>query len=259
MILSKYKLIFPTFTDHTELHSMTVVDSCGRIIGVEQVKKLNADEIYILLAACYFHDVGMGVSDKDYDEFAAKLEERDFFAMHPGATKAEFIRTYHHEFSGLFIEKYADLFDIPTPEHLFAIKQVSRGHRKTDLYDERSYPTDYKLPNGNTVCLPYLAALIRLADEIDVVATRNPLVLYDIGDISDEIELRENKKLMAVRSMYMTESAFVLSYQTDDKGIVKAIDEMVVKMQQTLDYCRDVVHKRTDFTISQNRVIAKRL
>ena len=259
MILSKYKLLFPEYTDHTELHSMTVVDSCGRLIGSSQIDKLNADEIYILLAACYFHDVGMGVSDKDYEEFAAKLEERSYFEVHPNDTRADFVRTYHHEFSGLFIEKYADLFDIPSPEHLFAIKQVSRGHRKTDLYDERTYPTNYKLPNGNTVCLPYLAALIRLADEIDVVATRNPLVLYDIDDITDEIELVENKKLMAVQSMYMTESAFVLSYLTDDENIAKAIEEMVVKMQKTLDYCRDVVHKRTDFTISQSRVITKRI
>ena len=181
--------------------------------------------------------------------------------MHPGATKADFIRAYHHEFSGLFIEKYAGLFDIPTPEHLFAIKQVSRGHRKTDLFDEKSYPTDYRLPNGNTVCLPYLAALIRLADEIDVVATRNPLVLYDVSDviITHEDSIMENKKLKAVESMYMTESAFVLSYSTEEEKVSEAIIEMGEKMQNTLDYCRDVVHKRTGFEIKQNRIILKRI
>ena len=41
-ILSNYKLIFPTFTDHTELHSLNVIDFCNRIIG-EQIEKLNAD------------------------------------------------------------------------------------------------------------------------------------------------------------------------------------------------------------------------
>ncbi len=50
--LSKYKLIFPEFSDHTNLHSMTVVDFCNRLIG-SQIDRLNADEIYILLTGCY--------------------------------------------------------------------------------------------------------------------------------------------------------------------------------------------------------------
>ena len=31
--LSNYKLIFPQFTDHTMLHSMTVIDFCNKLIG----------------------------------------------------------------------------------------------------------------------------------------------------------------------------------------------------------------------------------
>ena len=42
-ILSNYKLIFPTFTDHTELHSMNVIGFCSRIIGQENIQKLNED------------------------------------------------------------------------------------------------------------------------------------------------------------------------------------------------------------------------
>ena len=73
-----------------------------------------------------------------------------------------------------------------------------------DLMDEEAYPSRYQLPNGSCVCLPYLASIIRLADEVDVVATRNPLVLYDIDALTDEIEILENKKVMAVKNMTMT-------------------------------------------------------
>ncbi len=254
-ILSRYTLMFPEYTDHSELHSMTVIDSCNRFIGEEYIGKLNADEIYILLMASYLHDAGMGISDGDYEEFKDRLGAKEYFAAHPDAGRSDFVREKHNEFSGLFIEKYADMLEIPSKEHTYAICQVARGHRRTDLYDEKEYPSDYRLPDGNTVCLPYLAALIRIADEIDVVASRNPIVLYDIGLLTDPTEIIENKKVAAVREMKMTKDAFILSVWTDEDNIRASLDEMGRKMQRTLDLCRDVVAKRTDFTISQEKVV----
>jgi Na+-driven multidrug efflux pump/anti-sigma regulatory factor (Ser/Thr protein kinase) len=256
-ILSRYRLLFPEYTDHSELHSMTVVDSCNRLIGAEQIDRLNADEIYILLCACYLHDVGMGIGDEDYEQFKVKLNDREFFEKNKDATRTDFMRTYHNELSGLFIEKYAAIFDIPSPEHTFAIRQVVRGHRKTDLWSEEEYPASYKLPNGNTVCLPYLASLIRLADEIDVAATRNPMILYDIDLLTDEIEIVENKKVQAIKSIVMTRDSFILTSSTDEEEIYNSLLAMVDKMQKTLDYCVEVVAKRTQFTISQKKVILK--
>ena len=254
-ILSRYKLLFPEYTDHSELHSLTVIDSCNRFIGTEQIDKLNADEIYILLMASYLHDTGMGIGEKDYEEFKDRLNADEYFEKNPNAEISDFVRDQHNELSGMFVEKYADLFEFPTPEHTFAIKQIVRGHRKTDLYDEKEYPAKYLLPNGNTVCLPYLAALIRLADEIDVVATRNPISLYDIGVLTKKMGIRENKKLAAVKAMKMTSEAFVLSATTEEDDIVKSLQEMIDKMQNTLDLCRDVIQKRTDFNLTQKRVI----
>ncbi len=164
-----------------------------------------------------------------------------------------------NEFAGFFIDKYADIFDIPSPEHTFAIRQVVRGHRKTDLWDSKEYPTEYRLPSGNTACLPYLAALIRMADEIDVAATRNPMILYDIDILTDEVEIVENKKVQAIRNIIMTENAFILSCSTDDEEIFNRLVSMVDKMQKTLDYCVEVVEKRTHFTISQKKVILKQI
>jgi hypothetical protein len=216
---------------------------------------MNADEIYILLVACYLHDIGMGISEKDYEEFKDRLGGEYYFADHPDATKADFVRAYHNEFSGLYIEKYADLYDIPSPEHAYAIKQVARGHRKTDLFDEKEYPSDYRLPNGNTVCLPYLAALIRITDEIDVVASRNPLILYDISILTNEESIEYNKRLFAVKSMKMTEDTFLLLAEEKDEAIIKDLEDMVASMQEKLDYCRQVVEKRTPFKLTQKKIL----
>lgn len=251
--LSHYKLIFPEYTDHSNLHSMTVIDFCNRLIG-SQIKSLNPDELYVLLMGCYFHDTGMGITLKDYQEFSEQIDFRDYFDTHSHDKLPEIIRSFHNEYSGLFIRKYAELFEIPSEEHLFAVIQIARGHRKTDLLDEKEYPAALQMPDGNTVCLPYLAALIRLADEIDVAAARNPKLLYDIESLTDEVEIIENKKVRAVRELAVTEDEFILYVDRSDEEILGHVRAMVVKMQKTLDYCRRAALERCPYVITQQRV-----
>ena len=152
-VLSNYKLIFPDFTDHTELHSLNIIDFCNRLIG-NQIDKLNADEIYVLLLGCYFHDTGMGVSHNDFEEFSKQIDFGNYFETHSKDNYPEIVRNFHQEFSGLFLKKYAKFFEFPSDEHLFAVIQISRGHRKIDLNDRKEYPLALQLSNGNTICLP---------------------------------------------------------------------------------------------------------
>ena len=114
-------------------------------------------------------------------------------------------REKFHPCAGLFLKKYAPFFELPSKEHLFSIIQVSRGHRKTDLEDEKEYPKALKVPNGNTICLPYLSALVRLADEIDVTAQRNSQCIYDINKITGENNLIEFIKHDAITGLEVKE------------------------------------------------------
>ncbi len=250
-ILSNYRLIFPEYTDHSELHSLTVIDFCNRLIG-DQVTSLNADEIYILLMGAYFHDTGMGVSEKDFGEFSGQIDFGDYFRTHNAENRPRTIRDFHNEFSGRFIRKYADFFEIPSKEYLFAIIQIARGHRKTRLTDENEYPVALPLPNGSTVCLPYLAALIRLADEIDVSAARNPIILYDTGSHVGNVEW---KKHNAVRDLTITPDAFTLTVRTDEEDVIESLGIMSGKMQKTLDDCRSAVVARTPYVITQEKIV----
>ena len=257
-ILSNYKLIFPDFTDHTELHTLNIIEFCNNLIG-EQIDKLNADEMYVLLLGCYFHDTGMGISHADFDEFSKQINFGNYFDTHSRDNYPEIVRNFHQEFSGLFLRKYAKFFEFPSEEHLFAIIQISRGHRKTDLNDEKEYPLNLKVPSGNTICLPYLAALVRLADEIDVTASRNSKAIYDLNKIVKEIDLIEFMKHEAVRSLEITDKAFIMGIKSDDSKIIEGLNILAGKMKKTLDYCRSVVNNRTSFTITQEDVIIKNL
>ncbi|MGN0316313.1 MAG: hypothetical protein ACI4E1_00070 [Lachnospira sp.] len=256
-LLTRYKNIFPTYTDHTALHSLEVVDFCNALIGEENIDKLNADEIYILLMSCYLHDSGMGITESDFELFRQKIDFGNYFETHKDVTTPDLIRDFHHEFSGLYIKKYADFFDIPSQEHVFSIAQVSRGHRKTDLYDEKEYPAEYKLPNGNTVCLPYLAALIRLADELDIAADRNLQFIYDINKIDNEISRMEFKKHEAIRHLDINEDSFMMHVDASDADVYEGVKTLGGKLDSTLQYCIDVVDKRTPYEIQQKSITIK--
>lgn len=257
--LSHFRRLFPRYTDHSELHSLTVIDFSNALIGSSQIENMNADEIYVLLMACYLHDVGMGVSENDYEIFKQEFDADAYFAKHPNRTAANLVREYHHEFSALFIRKYADLLEIPSQEHLFCIAQVARGHRRTDLFDEKEYPAAYMLPNGNAVCLPYLASLIRLADEIDVAADRNSLLRYDSDAVISDFQRMCDSVLEAVSRLHILPEGFIMDVHTDDEAVFAGVCETRDKMQETLDLCRAAVQQRTPYRISQQWVKLNRM
>ena len=248
-ILDKYTTYFPEYTDHSSLHAMQVLDFCNKLIG-EQIDLLNEDELFVLIMSCYMHDTGMGISDADYKKFKENVITEDYIKNHPVIDIKDSIRSFHHEFSGKFISKYAVLFEIPSPEHVFAIIQVSRGHRKTDLYDPNEYPAEFKVPNGNTICLPYLSALIRLADELDIAADRNVFAKYD------EHWTRDYDKHGSIKHMDLHDDCFELTVETimKEEESIKYMYEEIEKLQKTLTYCVDVVEKRTKFKINQKVV-----
>lgn len=257
-ILSNYQLIFPLFTDHTELHSLNIIEFCNKLIG-EQVNKLNADEIYCILMGCYFHDTGMGVSKEDFEEFSKKIDFGNYFETHDKDNYPEIVRNFHNEYSGLFIRKYARFFEFPSEAHLFAVIQISRGHRKTNLLDQEEYPVELKVPNGNTICLPYLSALVRLADEIDVTASRNSEAIYDLSKIVEEVHLIEFMKHEAVKGLELKEKEFVMYVSTEDEKILNSLYKLAEKMKKTLDECRNVVNNETPFELTQETIRIERI
>ncbi len=115
--------LFPEYTDHSTLHSMSVIDFCNRLIGPSQASRLNEDAIYTLLMGCYLHDVGMGISMEQFREFSRELPIDEYLRHHPGADIADIVRDFHQELSALFVRKYAEFLEIPSPEHVLAIMQ----------------------------------------------------------------------------------------------------------------------------------------
>lgn len=258
-MLNKYQSVFPNYTDHTALHSLEVIAFCNELVG-ENIELINTDEIFILLMAAYLHDAGMGISKHDYEQFSLELPDvQKFILKNTDVDIDDVIRTFHHEFSGKYIEKYSKLFDFPSKEHLFSVIQTSRGHRKTDLYDMVEYPREFKLANGNIVHLPYLATLIRLADELDIAADRNIQFLYSISEINNPLSIIEFKKHLAIKQLEFEPTVLRAYVDYSDFELANGLDELFQKLNATLKYCIDVTENCSPFSIKQKAIVVEKL
>lgn len=257
-MLKSYTAVFVDFTDHSMIHSLNVLDYCNRLIGRKQAAMLNGDECYVLIMACYLHDIGMGINRNDYERFADMLGLDEYFHTHDRVDLKKVIRDHHHEFSGIFTQEYADLFEIPSQEHLNAIVHVVRGHRKTDLFDETEY-SDIQLANGNLIHVAYLASILRLADEIDVAADRVPRMLYDTSQLTRPEDIKAFGTHHAIESVDIGEDAIILYVSDNSEGYLKHVADLAEKISETLRYCASVCRQRTPFLIRQDRVDIKGL
>ena len=160
---------FPEYTKHDIEHSERVIDYLDLIIPDSLKKELDTYEIFFLLASAYLHDIGMIRFPEDED------------------TDSELIREMHHLRSEKFIvENYKDL-SIEDEHQARIIGKICRGHRKEDL---RSFRIEtYKI--GHTINVPLLAALLRIADELDITFERAPFVIYEHIPPKDQISKEE--------------------------------------------------------------------
>ena len=251
-LLEKYRTYFPDFTDHTVLHSLQVLDFCNRLLG-ETVYSLNADELYVLIMSAYLHDSGMGISEEDYKELYETVVSEEYRIKNPLENTRETIRAFHQSFSQQFIYKYAPFFEIPSEEHIRAIALVSAAHRKTDLFDENAIPSVVTVPGGNEIHLPFLAALIRLADELDIAADRN------LSVEPDEKETIFKMMHRSIRCLHILPDRFRLDVVQDDPALFDGIVQEVAKLRDTLLTCVEAVSQRTPFRIRQTEVEINRV
>ena len=243
---------FPDFTDHTILHSMDVLEYSNMLIGEKQIERLTPAECYVVIMACYLHDIGMGINQKNYEELSKKIDFGDYFETHSHEDTETIIRDFHNEYSGLFIRKYAELFDIPCEEMVYAIVQMSRGHRKTDLLDESEYH-DVMTPDG-IIRTAYLSAIIRLADEIDVGADRNSELLFDFSRVRALDSQKAFGTHESILRVDVEEDAIVLHTKPKAPEYRELIRNLADKIRETLDCCREVAAARSDFSITQTSV-----
>jgi hypothetical protein len=171
----------PHFTDHTLAHSDRVIDVIGRLL--ERQNNLNEDELFVLLAAAYLHDIGTQIKKSDLLRFPGLdnfLSKSNMTRAGLEAEKAllSFIRRWHHVFTYFMItELLRTYFGLDSSPYTEEIALVAQGHRKVEL-------TSAEYRRRGAIRVDLLAAFLRLADELDCDRNRVDLRKMRVLDLS---------------------------------------------------------------------------
>ena len=99
--------------------------------------------------------------------------------------------------------------------------------------------------------LPYLAALLCLADELDNAAGRNISFLYNVEQMPSPRDRREFHKHMAICRVDLEPGRVVVHAPTKDPEIRAGVRELCAKLL----LCRRVAAERSPFVITQTGVV----
>lgn len=145
---------FPYYTPHDFKHSENVEENLNWLIPDSLKRELDGYEIFFLILAAWLHDWGM--------------------VCKPGENP-EIVRETHHIRTEENFNQYYDKIGLDRAE-AFIVGRISKGHRKVDLRDKEF---DKRMFSANiSIDMPFLAAILRLADEVDMTYNRVPELIY---------------------------------------------------------------------------------
>lgn len=262
LLLSKYVINFPTYTDHSINHSKEVLKIASELLTEKEILNLNEDEIYILMMACILHDIGMCIPKDDIKNISLERQKK-LLGSSKKSIDEDFIRDIHHELSNEFILKEFLNLKIPNEKYAKAIGLIALGHRKVALDDHDLYPSKFFVKDGrNFVCLPYLASIIRLADELDITNKRTPKLLTKYYMPDNEKSIREWQKHLSTMQVNYTEDKVILEVSCSDHSGLAALEEQFDKIKEVIKYCQKVIRtisntEERKFELSINQIEQK--
>jgi len=190
--------IVQNYTDHGEEHSVRVAEFVEKLLQVNLDAKFSQQEIYLLLAGIYLHDIGMQCDVAKYPEIKEKAEslgakfEEAFTAKTTNGYSLEEqkeIRKNHHFLSSAWIEYLYEKNDPVLSQGIKSIPydlvddlmDVCKFHSKLPINDCSDFFDGYPDSRKKMV-----ASLLRFADELDISSTRVNIETVKIFCINPE-------------------------------------------------------------------------
>jgi len=156
----------------------------------------------------------------------------------------EIIRQFHHLFSDYLIKKHGERLGLPR-QAVSLVATVSRGHRSEDLTKPQYNDTSW---SGSAIRLGTLAALLRVADELDFSSERAPDILFEI--FAEEL-IRDPKSLTHWIRHFCIRSVGPLGFTHKPDGLVEPTLHIAVDLPSA-NY-RTIIEEHAQKSISQVR------
>lgn len=232
--------MFDEYTKHNITHVNGVLELVDKIITEDTKKILTMADWLVIVLAVYFHDMGMFIPKKEFEErnnnidfqnfkteeetkFSKQLnklpdDERERFIYQ------EYVRRNHGKRVRIwltdrdsvkeygFSKELDEMFIGLSPELLESIAIICESHNLDNL-DMDQLEVDFAFGSGKQekANLLYAAIILRTADLLHVTSDRTPTTEFNIIDVQNPISQLEWAKQKAVRSVDVK--------NTDENGV----------------------------------------
>lgn len=231
--------IFREYTLHDMNHIDAMLALVDKLVPEETAKRMTTADWLMIVLSCYFHDLGMVVTKKefenrrngtDFPNFCEELYSGDRGKDYAGALEnlneddleeflyQEFVRKNHanrifHWIQGQDARQYGDARQaVEVVNELLSglegvvrddLARICRSHHEDDLYDFDKYKLRRvygDIPQA-VANLHYAAMILRTADVLQIQKKRVPTVLYKLIDPSNPKSQEEWAKQAGVRAV----------------------------------------------------------
>jgi molecular chaperone HtpG len=219
-ILQYTQAKFPYYTPHGFKHSENVLENLNWLLPEDVKAELNPHELFFLIVAAWMHDWGL--------------------VGEPGENSEE-IRENHHVRTEEKFEKHFSLIHVHLNEARI-IGRICRGHRKENLYDGSF--EDIPFEAGILIHRQFLTAALRMADEVDITASRVPEIIYYELNPTEKSEEEFKKQMNVIGIAYPSEKErykLTLSAVAWDPLGLEAINKLGHKIQCELNQIKTIL------------------
>jgi hypothetical protein len=288
--VSQINLLFPEYTPHdgpNHLHHLFEI--ADKVIGRNRYERLNAVELFILVAGLYAHDWGMAVSSSERERIAANPprgevpngllpdegERLQAFLDEHNLTSniilcevgpwREYVRVTHAERSGVRVSQFFAEHASGVGE---AIGRICNGHWLDFSYlrDDNLFPMNFSVL-GERVNLRALAIYVRLVDLLDIANDRTPYAIWRFvapRNIRSQMEWEKHRSLSPVTiDAYQGARQIVFDGQVSDPEVWAELQDLRDYIESQLVSCNGLLAEIPDSHYHLNllhlnwRVVAK--
>lgn len=269
---------FPHYSLHDSSHSEAILNYIARVLGEDAIASLSCADLWLLLLASYYHDLGMAVFAKDIEtifgdrtffDFVKECQTDKAHPLHPFALAyevkhdgiyfknialdastydgarfllAEFIRKRHAGRSGESVLKDSaiHLAGDPIPERLIRLLgRICEMHTKG--FDQLMTLPVKEVGLGTEDCHPrFVAAMLRIGDLLDLDNNRFSDVLLKTLPVIPRDSLLHKKKHLSIEHLRIDRKSVEVWARCDDYDVADITNQWLEMISEEFRRQRDV-------------------
>jgi len=241
-LINEFSANFTLYTHHNKIHTFKLTEILGKkVLDQSILNELNEKELYVLSAASYLHDIGICISNSEIEKIYKEYLENtpDFKRL----DVYEYIRDQHSYLTFNYILENWELLKLES-ELKEAIALIAGESLEINVFEYENF--EYAPDGGREkVCIPYLYALLRIADMSDI---ENINANYLLRTYEDMEEYAISKKIWdethnTITTKITNEDRLVFIGKCEDQLLFISINRHIEELKRLYEQLISEVRK----------------